>query len=414
MTPDFKASVFDRAICAIAPERGIRRLAAKRVLHEFRYDGARSDNKRGSAPANMSPNSFDVQRDRLQLMREAEDMERNFAPAKMLNRKVAMYCTPQSYHASTGDQKLDREIEEYLADEAFLNCDVTGRYDFFKMMEFGVMGCNRGGDYGWAFQRPGAHEGMTEAELLALPLKIQAIEPDRIGGIYQNVVSNDYVSGLNIGEFGQIDSFRVFHRSMTTNTYDNPIDVPAKDFVHLTDPMRIDQYRGVSILATAIQNLRDLYEMMDFVKGKAKLASAITVFTNSNGATAGAGAFDPYRTNLTDGDLVRGQREVISPSDSCHDPAAVVGFHLEVAVLDAVFVNLSERGFVHDHLTAFLVEMPFSVAKLHQRDGADRAARFVNSWARPEFEKVRFHGKYFFWMSGGRSPCLNSPRFMIS
>ena len=85
---------------------------------------------------------------------------------------------------------------------------------------------------------------------------------------------------------------------MTTNTYDNPIDVPAKDFVHLTDPMRIDQYRGVSILATAIQNLRDLYEMIDFVKGKAKLASALTVFTNSNGATVGSGMMDPYATTI--------------------------------------------------------------------------------------------------------------------
>lgn len=301
MIPDFKASGIDRAICAVAPHFGMRRLAAKRVLHEFRYDGARSDNKRGSAPANMSPNSFDVQRDRLQLMREAEDMERNFAPAKMLNRKVAMYCTPQSYHAQTGDPGLDKEVEEYLSDEAFPHCDITGRYDFFKMMEFGVMGCNRGGDYGWAFQRPGLEIGMGIEDAIKLPLKIQAVEPDRIGGIYQNVVADNYVSGLTIGQYGEIESFRVFHRSMTTNSYTDPIDVPADQFVHLTDPMRIDQYRGVSILATAIQNLRDLYEMVDFVKGKAKIASALTVFTNSNGATIGQGAMDPYATNLFDG-----------------------------------------------------------------------------------------------------------------
>jgi len=310
MNPDFKASGIDRAICAVAPHFGIRRLAAKRVLHEFRYDGARSDHKRGSAPQNMSPNSFDVQRDRLQLMREAEDMERNFAPAKMLNRKVAMYCTPQSYHAQTGDPKLDKEVEEYLSEEVFPHCDITGRYDFFKMMEFGVMGCNRGGDYGWAFQRPGLEIGMETEAAIRLPLKIQAVEPDRIGGIYQNVVANDYVSGLTIGEYGEIKSFRVFHRSMTTNTYDNPIDVPADQFVHLTDPMRIDQYRGVSILATAIQNLRDLYEMIDFVKGKAKIASALTVFTNSNGATVGGGAMDPYATNMFDGSASGLQQDI--------------------------------------------------------------------------------------------------------
>jgi len=62
--------------------------------------------------------------------------------------------------------------------------------------------------------------------------------------------------------------------------------------------MRIDMYRGVSVLSTAVQNLRDIYEMVDFVKGKAKLASALTVFTNSNGATVGSGAFDPYGTTV--------------------------------------------------------------------------------------------------------------------
>lgn len=294
----FKPTFIDRAICAVAPEAGFRRLAARKVLHEFRYDGALATSKRASAPHNMSPNSFDVQRDRLQLMREAEDMERNFAPAKMLNRKVSMYCSPISYHAQTGDHGLDSEVEDYLETEVFPNCDITQRYDFFRMIEFGIMGMNRGGDYGWAFQRPGLLPGMDEADAVKLPLRIQAIEPDRIGGVYQNVVSNDYVSGCLIGEYGEITHFRVFHRSMTTNVYDNPVDIPAENFVHMTDPMRIDQYRGVSVLATAIQNLRDLYEMIDFVKGKAKIASALTVFTNSNGAMAGAGAMDAYATNV--------------------------------------------------------------------------------------------------------------------
>ena len=298
MNPDLKPSALDKIVSAFSPAAGIRRLAAKRILHEYRYDGASNDHRRASAPHDMSPNSFTVQRDRLQLMREAEDMERNFAPAFMLNRKVAMYSSPLSYHSQTGDAQLNKEVEDYLNEECFPHCDVTGRYDFFKMMEFGVMGCNRGGDYGWAFQRPGFVGGMSEDDVANLPLKIQAVEPDRIGGIYQNVVSDNYVSGLIIGDLGQIEAFRVFRRSMTTNVYDNPIDIPAASFVHYTDPLRIDQYRGVSTLATSIQNLRDLYEMIDFVKGKAKIASALTVFTNSNGAIAGAGAMDAYSSNL--------------------------------------------------------------------------------------------------------------------
>jgi len=307
---DFKQSFLDKAIIALSPAAGIKRMAAKRLLHEFRYDGASSTSKRNSAPQNMAPNGFDVQRDRLQLMREAEDMERNFAPAKMLNRKYSMYVSPLSYHSQTKDSALDSDIEEYLNEEVFPHCDVTGRFDFFKMMEFGMMGCNRSGDYGWAFQRMGLELGMSEEDAISLPLKIQAIEPDRIGGVYQNVVSNDYVSGCCIGEYGEIEAFRIFRRTQTTGFYTNPVDVPASQFVHLTDPMRIDQYRGVSVLSTAIQNLRDLYEMIDYVKGKAKLASALTVFTNSNGAVSGGGAMDAYATNLFPSDAGGLQQDI--------------------------------------------------------------------------------------------------------
>lgn len=379
---EFKPSIIDRAICSIAPLTGMKRLAAKRVLHEFRYDGAGMTYKRANAPQNMSPNSFDVQRDRLQLMREAEDLERNFAPAKMLNRKYAIYTSPISYHAQTGDSSLDADVECYLNDEIFPNCDVTGRYDFFKMMEFGIMGCNRGGDYGWAFMRPGLDEGMSEEDALALDLKIQAIEPDRIGGVYQNVVSNDYVSGCVIGEYGEITHFRVFHRSMTTNVYDNPVDIPAYQFVHLTDPLRIDQYRGVSRLATSTTNLRDLYEMIDFVKGKAKLASALTVFTNSNGATIGAGANDPYAVNIPNSgpqalqqDIAFGQINHLSGGTDIKFPSSTSPSSEEQALMVILL-----------KLTAMAYDLPFSFA-LDASALGGVSARLESELAKAEFER---------------------------
>lgn len=381
---EFKPSLIDKAICGLSPERGMRRLAAKRVLHEFRYDGAGATSKRASAPHNISPNSFDVQRDRLQLMREAEDMERNFAPAMMLNRKVSMYCSPISYHAQTGDPGLSKAVEEYLNEEVFPNCDITQRYDFFRMMEFGLMGCNRGGDYGWAFMRPGLEDGMGEQEAAQLPLRIQAVEPDRIGGIYQNVVSNDYVSGCLIGEYGEITAFRVFHRSMTTNVYDNPVDIPAHNFVHLTDPLRIDQYRGVSTLATAIQNLRDLYEMIDFVKGKAKIASALTVFTNSNGAIAGNGAMDPYATNLFPGntgglqqDIAFGQINHLAGGTDIKFPASNSPSSEEQALMTLLM-----------KLVAMSYKLPYSFA-LDAASLGGVSSRLESEMAKAEFERVQ-------------------------
>lgn len=379
-----KQNLLDKAISFVSPAAGVRRLAAKTVLHEFRYDGAGMTHKRASAPQNISPNSYDVQRDRLQLMREAEDLERNFSPAKMLNRKVAMYSSPISYNAQTGDTVLDKEVEEYLNNEVFPNCDLTERYDFFKMIEFGIMGCNRGGDYGWAFQRPGLVEGMSPEEAVQLPLKIQAIEPDRIGGIYQNVVSDDYVSGCIIGEYGEIKAFRVFRRSMTTSLYDSPVDVPADQFVHLTDPMRIDQYRGVSALATAVTTLRDMYEILDYAKGKTKLASALTVFTNSNGATIGQGAADPYGTTLQGSsaqvlqqDILFGQMNHLPAGSEIKFPSSNSPSNEEQALLKMLL-----------SLVAMAYNLPYSFA-IDAAALGGVSSRLESEMAKAEFERVQ-------------------------
>lgn len=272
-------------------------MAARQALSMFSYDGARASNQRAQASRNIAPNSYSVQRDRLQLMREAIDLEQNFSPAKTLNRKYAMYVAPQSYNAQTGDTALDADIETYLNEIWFPNCDVTGRYNFWTMMEFGVLGMNRGGDYGWAFQRLGADIDTPIDTAANLPLKIQAVEADRIGGIYQNVVTEDYCAGVLIGPDGRPTHYRVFKRAMGIDSYVDPVDIPADQFVHYLDPMQIDSYRGISKLDTSSANLRDLYEIISYIKGKTKLASALTLFTNSSGAVLGDGAMDPYASN---------------------------------------------------------------------------------------------------------------------
>jgi capsid protein len=289
----------DRLVALASPAAALKRVAARAAMHQFSFDAARATQKRNQAPQNIAPNDTRWQSDRIQLMREAIDLENNFAPAKTLNRKYSMYVAPISYHSQTGDSKLDADVEAWLTHDFFPHCDLTGRFDFFTMLAFGVMGMNRAGDHGWAFMRPGLDAGMTPDDIVKLPLKLQNVEGDRIGGLYQTIVSNEYVAGCIIGRYGEITAYRIFRRSFTVGLYDDPVDVPAANFVHYTDPMRMDTYRGVTKYDTAITDLRDLYEMKDFLKGKAKLASALTVFTNSLGGTQGPGAFDPYQTNLT-------------------------------------------------------------------------------------------------------------------
>ena len=381
-TPAFKPSLLDRAISAISPVAGMKRLAARQVLHQFDYDGARATTKRAQAPAQIAPNSFSVQRDRLQLLREATDLENNFAPAKTLNRKYAMYVAPQGYHAQTGDSQLDADVEHYLNHTWFPNADVAGRADFFRLMEFGVIGMNRGGDYGWAYMRPGFEDGMSVDDAARLPFAIQPVESDRIGGVYQNVVSEDYVSGVMIGEDGAKVGYRVFRRGMSAGQYMDPVDVPASQFVHYLDPMLVDMYRGVSKLDAACSQLRDLYEMIELTKGKSKLAAALTVFTNSIGATAGTGAMDGYSSQLFDNqqsglqqDILYGQINHLTAGQDIKFPA-----NESPGTSDQYLMNLLLK------LVAMSYNLPFSFA-LDATALGGVSSRLESEQAKAEFER---------------------------
>ena len=377
-----KQNLLDRVISVIAPMQAVRRMAAKQLLHEFAYDAVQSSTKRAQAPAQIAPNSFQVQRDRLQLMREAIDLENNFAPAKTLNRKYAMYVTPQSYHAQTGDADLNLAVERYLNDEWFPNCDVSGRHHFFQMLEFGVMGMNRGGDYGWAFIRPGIESDMPTESIIHLPLRIQAVESDRIGGVYQNVVSENYVSGIGIGESGTIEYYRVFRRGMSAGQYFDPVDVPANQFVHYVDAMQADMYRGVSKLDAGCAHLRDLYEMVDYLKGKAKLASALTIFTNTMGATSGSGAMDAYSSNKFERNAGALQQDIYYGQIN----------HL-TAGADIKFPDTNSPGPENQFLMTMLLKMVCMSYNLPYSFGLDAQAlggvssRLESEQARAEFER---------------------------
>jgi capsid protein len=380
--PAFKPSILDRAISAISPVAGMKRLAARQVLHQFSYDGARATTKRAQAPAQIAPNSFSVQRDRLQLLREATDLENNFAPAKTLNRKYAMYVAPQGYHAQTGDPQLDTDVEHYLNHLWFPNADVAGRADFFRLMEFGVIGMNRGGDYGWAYMRPGYEEGMSIDDAAQLPFAIQPVESDRIGGVYQNVVSEDYVSGVIVGQDGAKVGYRVFRRGMSAGQYMDPVDVPASQFVHYLDPMLVDMYRGVSKLDAACSQLRDLYEMIDLTKGKSKLAAALTVFTNSIGATSGSGAMDGYSSQLFDNqqsgmqqDILYGQINHLTAGQDIKFPS-----NESPGTSDQYLMNLLLK------LVAMSYNLPFSFA-LDATALGGVSSRLESEQAKAEFER---------------------------
>jgi capsid protein len=107
-------------------------------------------------------------------------------------------------------------------------------------------------------------------------IKLQCVEADRIGNPNQiGLVEPNYFGGVKINELGQIVSYRIFTRNIH-GQYSDPTEVPPDSFVHYFDPLRSDQYRGVTAFDTALPHARDLYELLQMEKLAVKWASAQT------------------------------------------------------------------------------------------------------------------------------------------
>jgi hypothetical protein len=141
-------------------------------------------------------------------------------------------------------------------------------------------------------------------------LKLQAVEADRIGSPYNRLIDSDtYIGGINLDEYGRPSSYQIFVRTIN-NQYVSPTDIPAAEFIHLFDATRLDEYRGRSAFATALNAARDLQEALKAEIQAIKYASYQTgVIVTENGSADAADYFATSNQN----DL--GQTEKLSNID---------------------------------------------------------------------------------------------------
>jgi capsid protein len=274
----------DRALENIAPTWALKRLEARVQKSLFEYNAARTNRmyspKQYTQPAESSQN----QRDRVVMMYEARDLVDNFPEAREISRKFGLYLTPHEYSPTTGDRDYNQIVSEYF--HAWCkNCDVTNRHSFKKLVQLAAEERPIDGDCGFVIRRSG--EG----------LKLQLVPATRIGNPNETAVaSNNYFQGIITNDFGQPVAYRIF-RVTRDGVYFGAEDIPANQFCHYFDPFRVDQYRGVTDLHSAIQTARMLHEILQAEKAGVRFSSqqAALIF-NDRGTANPRNLFQPNPT----------------------------------------------------------------------------------------------------------------------
>jgi lambda family phage portal protein len=278
-----RLNLFERGLSYVAPEYARDRAIARTQLQhitQFSYDAAYPGTARGwsgGTSKNAPSESIRAQTDRVRMMWDARDMERQFGlVVGVLDRTAQYVCQRVKYQPQTGHRGVDQKYSDYF-EEWSLGADFCNKFTFQELVELGFRAMLRDGDCGFIKR----YDNMR--------LKLQPIEGDRIGNPLQIGDPNErYISGVGIDDDGSPEFYRIFRRTRTA-MYDKPQDIPASRFLHLYKPIRLDQYRGFTWFAAALPLVRDLYEIFRCERGAAKWASGFAGFKKVPDPFAGSG-----------------------------------------------------------------------------------------------------------------------------
>ena len=256
----------DRAVSFFDPEAGVNRAQARERLKAFGYDSAQPGTNRGGSGGpqkNSSSETWRMQRDRITLMWDARDVVRNFSILRGIISRIVQYTADSvQYVSQTGEEEIDSMYQDYFHAWC-VRADITGRHRLGSLVSMAMWSLLVDGDHGWHL--------VVIDEGGKRQLRIQSIEADLIGDPNNPMgPSNNDIGGIIVDESGRPLSYRIFKRERRTALYSFEREIPADQFIHIFDPMRVDQYRGVTALSSAIAPARDLYEVYHSEKLAAK------------------------------------------------------------------------------------------------------------------------------------------------
>ena len=269
-------NILDRAIAFVSPSKGVERLASRAKLTAFDYDATKYNRQRRGPSSLAGAEGFRSNYDRVELLKRSRDLAENVGLVRGLLMKFASHCAGNiSYQCRTDNPSVNTDVEAYW-NEWWDKCDLSGRHTGSFLMQIAMMSMLRDGDFLFALVR--SQDGN---------LKLQGIEADRIGDPNRTYTSLNLIGGIHIDqETGAPVGYDIYLRTYG-NAYIFQTTIPATQAFHLYDPLRIDQYRGISAFHTAINDCVDLYEIIASEKMAAKLASsqAGIVKRNNNNAS---------------------------------------------------------------------------------------------------------------------------------
>lgn len=239
------------------------------------------------------------QEQRRQLIGGMRDLQRNSSLLGWMIRQHLNYVCEHRFQSQLDDDPLDDEIEAMMAEEF-----AAERFD-----ERQIFDC---GEYVQIQEAMAVLDGDCGSLIIdGDGGRLQGIEADRIRNPVNatSYLSNSgglpderWYNGVRTTESGRPLEYAIHRRSNGLTSFVFERRVAAKNFHLHAYRTRFDQQRGVSPVASAYNQLRDIYEAEDYALVRSKVASLFAMAIMRN-ADQSAGTVD-YNTDDS-GDPIR-------------------------------------------------------------------------------------------------------------
>lgn len=264
-----------RPICA--SPAGVCELSGVDYENTGGYDAVTSRGRR-RAPSGitMSEDRHLDQTDRRRMIGGVRSLRRNFSVAAWMIRRHLDFVSSFRFQSHLGVDEVDDEIERLVklhSRPKFAHS--RGRFSLPRLIRMAELLRTVDGDTGWCKLAMGA---------------IQLIEGDRIRdpsgqSDYSRVT---WRNGVQVDDMGRESAYGV-HRRMDGGaglTFERIVPASSMRLHGYFD--REDQHRGVSPLATAYNELQDVYEIHDYARARAKVQTlfSLVFFRDSSDSPA--------------------------------------------------------------------------------------------------------------------------------
>jgi hypothetical protein len=231
---------------------------------------------KAQAPATRTgtnPNSSYAQQQRVRLSFEGENAIKNTSFARNYINKRRMYCSSGiTYAPDTGDHALDEAVSAYCMEQwKHMGVGCSMQQAFARASDVNLP---ERGDSALQWYRD---EGR---------LRLLEVTADRIGELYQftrpvrDVRSGEvYFSGLYL-QGPNTAAYRIYERGFDA-IYTNPQRVEACDIIFFKDDIT-GGVRGVSIFASALEDVNSRYQILKSTKDTMQQQSKIAAIASNN------------------------------------------------------------------------------------------------------------------------------------